>query len=116
MDLLSKLTRWIFHLICEDPNRCSFSLDIIFFIYLYQRWIYRIDPTRVNEFGVSKEMLEKREEEGSKKPTVEAIEDKTGSDVECADEKPAENGESTPDEEPESELANGVVRKRGTSP
>ncbi|VDL19253.1 unnamed protein product [Hymenolepis diminuta] len=93
-----------------------FRDDIIFFIYLYQRWIYRIDPTRVNEFGVSKEMLEKREEEGSKKPTVEAIEDKTAIDAECADEKPAENGESTPDEGPESELANGVVRKRGTSP
>ncbi|XP_077049197.1 putative lipid scramblase CLPTM1 [Agelaius phoeniceus] len=25
--------------------------DVVFFIYLYQRWIYRVDPTRVNEFG-----------------------------------------------------------------
>jgi hypothetical protein len=25
--------------------------DIVFFIYLYQRWIYRIDHTRVNEYG-----------------------------------------------------------------
>ncbi|KAF1810024.1 cleft lip and palate transmembrane 1 [Eremomyces bilateralis CBS 781.70] len=25
--------------------------DVIFFIYLYQRWAYRIDYTRVNEFG-----------------------------------------------------------------
>ncbi len=25
--------------------------DIIFLIYLYQRWIYRVDMTRVNEFG-----------------------------------------------------------------
>lgn len=28
-----------------------YVLDIIFFIFLYQRWVYRIDPTRVNEFG-----------------------------------------------------------------
>lgn len=25
--------------------------DVIFFVYLYQRWVYRIDYTRVNEFG-----------------------------------------------------------------
>merc|ERR1719394_145886 len=30
-----------------------FRDDIIFFIYLYQRWIYREDPNRVNEFGTS---------------------------------------------------------------
>ena len=28
---------------------------MVFFIYLYQRWIYRVDPTRVNEFGMSGE-------------------------------------------------------------
>ena len=28
-----------------------FRDDIIFFIYLYQRWIYRVDMSRVNEFG-----------------------------------------------------------------
>ena len=32
-----------------------FSVDIVFFIYLYQRWIYRVDPKRVNEFGTSGE-------------------------------------------------------------
>lgn len=26
---------------------------MVFFIYLYQRWIYRVDPNRVNEFGTS---------------------------------------------------------------
>ena len=36
----------------------TFSADIIFCIYLYQRWIYRVDPTRVNEFGTSGEMEE----------------------------------------------------------
>ncbi|RHY47715.1 hypothetical protein DYB38_010306 [Aphanomyces astaci] len=28
-----------------------FRDDVIFFVYLYQRWIYRVDKTRVNEFG-----------------------------------------------------------------
>ena len=32
-----------------------FFVDIVFFIYLYQRWIYRVDPKRVNEFGTSGE-------------------------------------------------------------
>jgi len=35
-----------------------FRDDIVFFIYLYQRWIYRVDPKRVNEFGVSGEDLQ----------------------------------------------------------
>eukprot|EP00882_Tetradesmus_deserticola_P005055 GHRQ01005326.1.p1 GENE.GHRQ01005326.1~~GHRQ01005326.1.p1 ORF type:complete len:625 (+),score=278.98 GHRQ01005326.1:193-2067(+) len=30
-----------------------FRDDLIFLIYLYQRWIYRVDMTRVNEFGFS---------------------------------------------------------------
>nr|XP_013798580.1 PREDICTED: cleft lip and palate transmembrane protein 1 [Apteryx mantelli mantelli] len=29
--------------------------DVVFFIYLYQRWIYRVDLTRINEFGISGE-------------------------------------------------------------
>jgi hypothetical protein len=32
-----------------------FRDDIVFIIYVYQRWIYRVDPTRVNEFGTSGE-------------------------------------------------------------
>lgn len=35
-----------------------FRDDLVFFIFLYQRYIYKMDPTRVNEYGVSKEMLE----------------------------------------------------------
>ncbi|GAB6026041.1 Cleft lip and palate transmembrane protein 1 like protein [Chamberlinius hualienensis] len=35
-----------------------FRDDIIFFVYLYQRWIYRVDPKRINEFGISGEMVE----------------------------------------------------------
>nr|CAD7439137.1 unnamed protein product [Timema bartmani] len=33
-----------------------FRDDIVFFIFLYQRWIYKTDPSRVNEFGFSAEM------------------------------------------------------------
>ncbi|KAI1504148.1 cleft lip and palate transmembrane protein 1-domain-containing protein [Biscogniauxia marginata] len=29
----------------------TFRDDIIFFVYIYQRWAYKIDYTRVNEFG-----------------------------------------------------------------
>lgn len=31
----------------------SSPADVVFFVYLYQRWIYRVDPNRVNEFGTS---------------------------------------------------------------
>ncbi|EGT43321.1 hypothetical protein CAEBREN_17856 [Caenorhabditis brenneri] len=32
-----------------------FRDDIIFLIYLYQRWVYRVDTTRMNEYGTSGE-------------------------------------------------------------
>lgn len=32
--------------------------DIVFFIFLYQRWMYKVDKSRVNEFGFSGEMEE----------------------------------------------------------
>lgn len=35
-----------------------FRDDIVFFIFLYQRYIYRVDLTRVNEFGYSGDMLD----------------------------------------------------------
>jgi hypothetical protein len=47
------------------------SADIVFLIYLYQRYIYRVDPTRVNEFGVSAEMMD------NINAGMEPIEDKT---------------------------------------
>lgn len=39
---------WMHRLSC-------FRDDIIFFIYLYQKWIYPVDATRTNEFGQSGE-------------------------------------------------------------
>eukprot|EP00978_Attheya_sp_CCMP212_P000761 scaffold1542_cov49-Attheya_sp.AAC.3 len=42
--------------------------DVVFFVYLYQRWAYRVDYTRVNEFGqciqpTEEMLLEKKQEE-----------------------------------------------------
>jgi hypothetical protein len=42
---------WLHRLSC-------FRDDIIFFIYLYQRWIYRVDRTRRNEFGTTGEEID----------------------------------------------------------
>lgn len=47
-----------------------FRDDIIFFIYLYQRWIYRVDPKRVNEFGVSGEDLQSLNKKGDKDESI----------------------------------------------
>lgn len=33
------------------PNDSVGHADVIFFIYLYQKWIYPVDKKRVNEFG-----------------------------------------------------------------
>ena len=45
-----------------------FRDDIIFLIYVYQRYIYRVDLKRVNEFGVTGEQLEQIDREGSIDP------------------------------------------------
>ena len=47
-----------------------FRDDIVFFIYLYQKWIYKVDYSRVNEFGTT------GEQHKEKKEGEEAIEDK----------------------------------------
>lgn len=41
----------------------------VFLILLYQRWIYRVDPKRVNEYGQTVE------------GKVEAVGDKEGSEI-----------------------------------
>lgn len=43
-----------------------FRDDIVFFIFLYQRWIYKVDSKRINEFGFSAEMLEEQEAKSKK--------------------------------------------------
>lgn len=47
----------------------TFRDDVIFFVYLYQRWAYRVDYTRVNEFGQDgeaelKAVEDKKKDEG----------------------------------------------------
>jgi len=51
--------------------------DIIFCIYLYQRWIYRVDPKRVNEFGTSGEMLDPQQVADGQNGAVPAIDSST---------------------------------------
>lgn len=50
------------------PDNICFVTDIVFFIFLYQRYIYKVDHKRVNEFGFSGEM-----EENRGKPNTPAI-------------------------------------------
>lgn len=47
--------------------------DIVFFIFLYQRWIYKIDPSRLNEFGYSAEMENRvrLQRETEQQPSIE---------------------------------------------
>jgi hypothetical protein len=56
-------------------------IDIIFFIFLYQRWIYRVDPSRINEFGFSQQMLETKDQ-----PAIES-----NGEVQPAEPKPLED-------------------------
>lgn len=49
-------------------------LDIVFFIFLYQRYIYKVDLKRVNEFGFSAEMLEKKAKDSQVNGEPAAIE------------------------------------------
>ncbi|KAL3081305.1 hypothetical protein niasHT_039782 [Heterodera trifolii] len=60
-----------------------FRDDIIFLIYIYQRWIYRVDPKRVNEFGTTGDDQTGTEE-------VRAIEASSSQAVDRADEKQTE--------------------------
>lgn len=58
--------------------------DVIFLVYIYQTWLYRVDPTRVNEYGQTGTGDEDaKKEEGEDKPaTAEAV---TSSGVEVVD-------------------------------
>merc|ERR1719273_2788621 len=79
-----------------------FRDDIVFFIMLYQRYIYREDPSRLNEFGFSAEMLAEKEleKEAGGQVAVETVE-ALGTEVEEEKEEEVvnkENGE--PDSKP----------------
>lgn len=67
-----------------------FRDDIVFFIALYQRWIYPIDPKRVNEFGT----------------TGETVENVAAAEQEPKETKAIENGTTTPTSEPVADKKN----------
>lgn len=76
----------------------TFRDDIIFFIYLYQRRVYRVDYTRVNEFGQSgegdelSEAAENKKEKISREMAAEKSKDKSKS---AADTTGADSGKAT---------------------
>ncbi|KAJ8730802.1 hypothetical protein PYW08_002215 [Mythimna loreyi] len=57
-----------------------FRDDIVFFIFLYQRWIYKVDHKRVNEFGFSGEMeqQQKQVKNGASPPAITETEQQPG--------------------------------------
>jgi len=48
-----------------------FRDDIVFFIFLYQRYIYKEDPNRVNEYGISANMLAEDQQPTSTSETAD---------------------------------------------
>ena len=41
--------------------------DVIFFVYLYQYWKYKVDHTRINEFGQGGDEDEEKDKAAAKK-------------------------------------------------
>ncbi len=52
--------------------------DVIFFVYIYQRWAYRIDYTRVNEFGQGGDDDEDEKKDEKKDKEDKALPEGTG--------------------------------------
>lgn len=71
-----------------------FRDDLIFLIYIYQRWIYRVDKTRPNEFGYVAEQTP----EGQEAPTAAAA---GGSAQAAADEGDAAAASTEPESKKE---------------
>ena len=66
----------------------TFRDDVIFFVYIYQRWAYRVDYARVNEFGQGgdDEEKEKTEVEGKAlaAEAVKQVEDKVEAKIKAS--------------------------------
>lgn len=57
----------LFAFVIKMPTMHRLSVfrdDLIFCVYLYQRWAYRVDKSRVNEYGFTAKEGEEKEEEG----------------------------------------------------
>jgi hypothetical protein len=55
--------------------------DVIFFVWLYQKWAYKVDYTRVNEFGQGGDDEDEEEEDKDKKVDGETKKALTGQDT-----------------------------------
>ena len=66
-----------------------FRDDIVFFIFLYQRYIYKEDKSRVNEYGFSGDMLDEIDD---KKGELTAEDDKKEAAAITDDTNQAESG------------------------
>jgi hypothetical protein len=53
----------------------SLVLDIVFVVYMYQRWAYRVDHKRTNEFGQSFENEEENNDDASASESIESKKD-----------------------------------------
>merc|ERR1719189_1446946 len=53
-----------------------FRDDVVFFIFLYQRYIYKEDKSRVNEFGFSGDMLDEKDGSSQGGEEILAVENK----------------------------------------
>ena len=79
-----------------------FRDDLIFVIYLYQRWIYRVDKTRPNEFGYAEE------------PSSTAATTQADVVAEAVEEKPKDDAQSkaTGDETAQDDAAKGAEESK----
>ncbi|CAI6329538.1 unnamed protein product [Periconia digitata] len=50
--------------------------DVIFFVYIYQTWVYKVDHTRINEFGQGGDEEEEEEKKAAKPLTASPEDDK----------------------------------------
>ena len=66
----------------------------MFFIFLYQRYIYKEDKSRVNEFGFSGEMLDEMDEQKPEAVTGEGGEE-DGGQLAVTDNTQEEEGDIT---------------------
>merc|ERR550519_2393227 len=76
-----------------------FRDDVVFFIFLYQKYIYREDASRVNEFGFSADMLAEKEleKEAGGQVAVETVETEVEEEKE---EEVVSEGNGEPDSKP----------------
>lgn len=79
--------------------------DVIFFVYLYQSYVYKVDHNRVNEFGQGGDE-EEVEEKLASKPRTSFADGKEAEDVKAEKEKVAEATKAT------GSKAKGEVKRR----